>query len=373
MSGKSPAIGHYEWLDLLRFLAALAVVACHARYFLFASYSSLAPVNHGIVAATFFSLTDLGHEAVIVFFVLSGYLVGGKAIDRMLRGTFSPQGYAIDRITRIWVPLVPALALSVLIEYFALGRRYSLQIWIGNLLGLQNVAVPPLANNVHLWSLAYEIWFYTLTYAVGRLASRKSSDLIGLLLCALSGLVFSRLAVYYLVCWIFGALFYLRPLRARPALGFTFSIALSFLAIAGKKLTEHGPMALAQESTDVMAGCDLLLAVGTGVLCVYLASLAPTKLSAFGPRLASFSYTLYLVHYPILRIFDLRKWQRITCVNTMSFVWFGSAVAMCAFLAWIMYLMFERNTKFVRTLAKWSLASTVPVPMQPAKLPLNTL
>src|SRR5690348_5650474 len=111
----SERTSHYEWLDLVRFLAALLVVSAHVRGTVFREYSALAADSRNLAVASFFALTRLGHEAVIVFFVLSGYLVGGRAFERIARGRFVPGEYAVDRITRIWIPLVLALLLGTAI------------------------------------------------------------------------------------------------------------------------------------------------------------------------------------------------------------------------------------------------------------------
>ena len=174
----------------------MAVVMTHARGFMFEEYGALQADSQNWMIAAFYAVTRLGHEAVIVFFVLSGYLVGGKAIERLGRGTFQPTDYAVDRITRIWVPLVPALLLSG----FVTGNSNGVGTWIGNLFGLQSVLVPSLGGNGPLWSLAYEIWFYVLAYAVGRQVISKSIDPPALMLIALVTLIFTKLDVQYLAC-----------------------------------------------------------------------------------------------------------------------------------------------------------------------------
>ena len=68
---------HYPWLDVMRFLAALMVVFCHSRNAFFLPYGELSPEQQTPFSMAFYALGRLGHEAVIVFFVLSGFLVGG--------------------------------------------------------------------------------------------------------------------------------------------------------------------------------------------------------------------------------------------------------------------------------------------------------
>jgi len=63
-------------LDALRGFAALSVLLNHWRDALFVDYPRLA--HHNPLTAVAYLVAGLGHQWVIVFFVLSGYLVGGE-------------------------------------------------------------------------------------------------------------------------------------------------------------------------------------------------------------------------------------------------------------------------------------------------------
>ena len=65
-------------LDLLRAAAALLVMIGHVRNLFFTDYSQV--VNCNWLIKSIYFLTGLGHESVIIFFVLSGLLVGGKVV-----------------------------------------------------------------------------------------------------------------------------------------------------------------------------------------------------------------------------------------------------------------------------------------------------
>ena len=67
---------HYYWLDVLRALAMLAVLGGHYRNVLLPSYCDIAD-SSGVGIKMLYALTKWGHSAVIVFFVLSGFLVVG--------------------------------------------------------------------------------------------------------------------------------------------------------------------------------------------------------------------------------------------------------------------------------------------------------
>lgn len=108
---------HLYWLDWLRFLAALMVVAAHARGGNWLEWGRLAEASQTKLVAVFFALTRAGTESVLVFFVLSGFLVGGKMIERLIDGTFDLRTYLIDRVSRIYTPLAPALCWSALVAF----------------------------------------------------------------------------------------------------------------------------------------------------------------------------------------------------------------------------------------------------------------
>lgn len=50
---------------------------------------------------------------MLVFFVLSGFFVGGRAIEKCRKGTFCIKSYAVDRFVRIMLPLLSALLLCI--------------------------------------------------------------------------------------------------------------------------------------------------------------------------------------------------------------------------------------------------------------------
>lgn len=60
----------------------------------------------------FYAITGMGHSAVLIFFALSGYLVGGTMLSRMLAGQFSALDYWSRRMVRLWIVVLPALALT---------------------------------------------------------------------------------------------------------------------------------------------------------------------------------------------------------------------------------------------------------------------
>lgn len=129
---------HLVWLDALRFIAAFLVLFCHSRNDFFLKYNYLPSDEQGIGAFIFYTLGRLGSEAVFVFFILSGFLVGGKGLERIMAGTFKLRGYAVDRFCRIMIPLCAAVTLYMVVAPIV-GEKYSIWTVVGNLLSLQSI------------------------------------------------------------------------------------------------------------------------------------------------------------------------------------------------------------------------------------------
>ena len=125
-----------------------------------------------------YRLSNYGHSAVMIFFVLSGYLVGGSVLRATAAGRWSWRDYLLARGVRLYVVLVPALVLTALWDKVGLevvagspGNSDTAQAIVdqatvaahsgpvpfpGNLAFLQTIAVPSYGSNVALWSLANE-------------------------------------------------------------------------------------------------------------------------------------------------------------------------------------------------------------------------
>ena len=118
-------------LDMLRGVAAFLVLAAHLRGYLLPGFNEL--TQSGILIQVFYFATGLGHQSVVVFFVLSGYLVGGSVIENLLRQHFIWPRYLLRRLTRLWIVIVPALLLTLLFDslgqYVTGGVGYDGQYW----------------------------------------------------------------------------------------------------------------------------------------------------------------------------------------------------------------------------------------------------
>ncbi|QOY92988.1 hypothetical protein IM543_15490 [Massilia sp. UMI-21] len=89
---------HSMLISLLRGAAALQVAAAHLRAQVYPGFSTVQDPSLAFQALAFAS--GFAYLAVIVFFVLSGWLVGGSLLNR-LNTDNAMSNYAIDRVTRL--------------------------------------------------------------------------------------------------------------------------------------------------------------------------------------------------------------------------------------------------------------------------------
>src|SRR5215471_3078111 len=100
------------YLDLVRFSAAFLV---------FVSHSNFRELSERVIPAAGF-----GHSAVIVFFVLSGFVIAYVTDTKEKLA----QDYAASRLARIYSVALPALVLTILLDIF--GERVSPRVYDGS-------------------------------------------------------------------------------------------------------------------------------------------------------------------------------------------------------------------------------------------------
>jgi peptidoglycan/LPS O-acetylase OafA/YrhL len=159
--------GQSLYLDLLRLAAALEVFAYH-----------LAGLpNTGVANGLW---TAFGHEAVTIFFVLSGFVIPYAAASREP----DPRAFAVARLTRIYSVALPCLALTLLFDW--IGHRFDpaiyqglspggsplLRIGIGAVMFNESWQSVQMLSNTPYWSIAYEFWYYALFAALFFLRGR---------------------------------------------------------------------------------------------------------------------------------------------------------------------------------------------------------
>ena len=375
---------HLYWIDWLRFLAAAAVVVNHTREFNWSPWPDAAGHGaHALAMNAFFSLTQLGPEAVVVFFVLSGWLVGGKALERARRGTFDLADYTADRVSRLYVPLVPALLLTA-----AVVRGFDLPFapgqYLACLAGLQSAYVETPYMNIPLWTLGYEMGFYALAGCAagcGRGGSTGRRLAAGAGAALALGLLLHRREGSYLLCWLLGAAGY--TARGRLPRGRVGSLLAAGVAVVAGTLIrqiDSGVLPAVPPSfatwMPTPVGARLLLAAGTVLAVAALARWRPAtragrRIERLGTPLAAFSYTLYLTHCPTLWFLALPTARMPPALDGPSLGRAAGWIAACVAVALVMYVLFEARTLSVRRWLRGRLGGTGPQPVSARIKPLG--
>jgi peptidoglycan/LPS O-acetylase OafA/YrhL len=351
---------HFYWLDWMRFVAAFMVVVCHSRGFNWVEWVSLSKIDQTPLIKLFFAGTRAGGEWVVVFFVLSGFLVGGGVISKCLKGIFDLRLFVIDRVSRIWVPLIPALLLTLGVALYC-RLPVSVKDLVGNTLALQGVFFRNFGHNEPLWSLSYEVWFYIMIGTVGVILSGKTKSQTGTAFMLLLGfMVFTRLSSDFLHCWLLGAFcFFLVSEKKRYGLVLT-AVILALLGAGISQLQADSLSVSKSHLMNILPGRNiacLIESAGIGLLIASICKLQPSssilvKIDRIGTLLASFSYTLYLTHYPILNLWEHFIPERSPSITAVSFAIFIAKIVSCLLVGLLLYLPFEAKTPAVRAWMK---------------------
>jgi peptidoglycan/LPS O-acetylase OafA/YrhL len=313
-------------LDMIRGAAALAVLVGHVRGLFFITYHDL--LRPSLPLAALYAATGLGHQAVIVFFVLSGFFIVSSIADAWERQQWSWTVYLVNRIARLSLVLAPALVLTWLADrigqamnasawfyhqplafYFAVSPSYydTIQNFIGNLFYLQGILVQPFGSNGPLWSLSYEFWYYLL-FPLALCAFikryRLSIRAVCLLLAVFAAWFIGRTIALYFLIWLLGGAIAHSSSRQRFPLRISFAGALAIIPFAAAlALSVARPL-------DSVFLTDSIVALGFGV---WMYALVRTKEGPVWPHyaklarlFAGFSYTLYAIHFPLLFLFRAR-------------------------------------------------------------------
>ena len=285
------------FIDVARGLAAAAVALFHSLGPF--PVASLHPALAFIATAT-----SMGWLGVHVFFTLSGWCIAERLASARARGE-SPGAFLIDRGLRIYPAYLAALALAILLRLAATPFNQtdpsssipaSGWAWLGDL-GLLHIALGTPIYLLVSWSLFYEICYYLLAaFALSRLATKRARGplllTIGAALCFLPIMGPLGAPLKALENWLDFFLGMLAWYATRRGFGWSIRTALALTGGATVLLYNHHLLGIGPLVSWIIA------------LLLWLASrhsrwadaLAPAPLLSLG----AISYSLYLIHVPIL-------------------------------------------------------------------------
>jgi peptidoglycan/LPS O-acetylase OafA/YrhL len=363
-------------LDLIRGLAAWAVMWGHLRALFFVDYQHLQHGSLPLGAVYFF--TGFGNQAVMVFFVLSGFLISSVIIGRRVSGNWSWRDYAIDRASRLYVVLIPGLLFGLFWDkmgsvLFAFRHIYSQPIdgfgtaiaqsqltfdtFLGNLFFLQTILCPTFGSNGPLWSLANEFWYYVL-FPVALAAcvawasySVRTAIPLTILTACLALFLGQHILVGFLI-WLTGTVLVFANANWR----FLTKSWLKLYALATILLLS-GCLISARSGRSVILGSDLCVGIAFSLFLFAVLQMDAQKVEGVYQRaahfLAGFSYSLYVLHFPVLLflrawLVPLQRWQ-----PDVRHLIYGVILGMATLgFAWLVSVFTERNTRAARNWMK---------------------
>lgn len=200
--------GFSLYLDAVRFLAAVAVFLSHVPY---------------VVDGMLWQLAGLGHEAVVIFFVLSGFVIAYVCAGR----GESAREYVIHRSLRIYSVALPAMLLTLVT--YAIIMHYNPSslvaiapnfkpivptLWYGLTFTNQSWQEIGILTNLAYWSMGYEVLYYLLFGVCFYLKGWRRYGYASVVL-----LLMGPSILLYLPVWLAGvALYYICQMPARAVI-----------------------------------------------------------------------------------------------------------------------------------------------------------
>ena len=372
---------------MLRGIAAFVVLLEHWRGVFFVNWPQ---VHHrNIALQLFYGSTKFGHQAVVVFFVLSGFLIGRTVLKDVAMGRWSTPRYAFHRLIRLQLVLVPALLLcwfwdATGIHLFSPSPTYlgtsgipmlaynvanwsNLHIFLGNLAFLQTLLVPPFGSNNPLWSLANEFWYYVLFPCLVLLlapgSSRLRRSIAGIVLVAVALFIGWMLAGFFI--WLLGVALIFLPLprRLQPRRHSWFLLLVFAFIFVQLVFTYRWTWLESGLNTDYILSAFV-------AILLYLLLHDPRPVSKLyrsaASHAAGFSYTLYLTHLPFLVFFAALLNHRVL-PTPRNFILPIAILLLTLAYSYGIAMLFEHNTDRIRKKleSKLGLLPKAPSPSPP--------
>lgn len=303
----------FKSLDGIRGLTALYVMIHHARLALTQSYQNglgSHPEKYLLCDQLMvygFSPFKFGHEAVIIFFVLSGFVIHLKQSNKNYNWeNFKVLTYLKKRGIRIYPTLMVSFLLCIILDYFTLlvtslsfqdiFSKYSYSNFLFNLFLIPDA--PIWGYNFPVWSLKHE-WFFYILYPGLLWLSKKhvSFPILVVIIMFASFIIGIRIpylgsAAYTLMVWSLGcvlAFIYKNTMQTK------WVPYLLFLSLIYPFIHKSNPF------SDLIFG---LIVMGfLAVIIIHKQNFVNSFLIRFA-WLGTFSYSIYLLHSPFLNFYQ---------------------------------------------------------------------
>lgn len=358
-----------QWLDVFRWTAAFVVLYGHTVNLFMVPVSEAQGKKSIIHLAAAFP-TGFAQQAVMVFFVISGLLVGGELFNQWReRGKVDAINYLIKRFSRLWVVLIPIFIITLLcnwigMSFFPSSTYYRADTWatmspasfVCNASFLQLVLCRQYGNNGPLWSLFHEFWYYigwlgfiwalTRTTLTARLFWALATA-AGLL--ALTYLQFAAAPMApYMLIWLLGVVVVWTPrslVRSVVVSAVIFLICLLAIRLGVRRdfWAANPWWTFVLDFTAAATFANLLLAMRQKP------NLSEPPAGRVFVKLADFSFTLYCVHEPLLYLYGAAFGiERMLPDGLRNLFLICAPMVGIIFIAWLLSFATEKQTPRVR-------------------------
>lgn len=326
----------------------------------------------------------IGDLGVVVFFVLSGFLIGYTTLKRFNRDDYDLRRYLADRFSRIFVPYLPALVLILFIDSAVFAwtdtrtyiEHYTLQDFVASLLMLQqhpaglffdeilgasSLKLSTFSSARPLWTVAVEWWLYLsfglLVFRARQIVSSRRWQLLFAacasvpLFNAIAGTGAGLSLVWFVMCglaWVYwrgreriDAAVAAIMNSVGPVRGFLRAAPFLLLLLIVARLLWTGFLETRQPFERLLF-YDFNLYGLIMMLCVVLFLLKGTRMEGERNRtvrfIADYSYSLYLIHYSV--IFMLHAFGLKSGSDVLDLLMY---LVVCNIAAIAFWYVFERN------------------------------
>ena len=334
----------------------------------------------GFTGGYLWQLGGFGHDAVCFFFVLSGYVIAWVSGERENK----PLDYITNRLARIYSVALPALVLTIVSYYVGnyinvhafqeLNEKLTDPITtIGSALFFVNQSWWDIIvfSNGPYWSLGHEVLYYAF---FGILIFTTGSLRIVYLLLML--LIMGPSVILYLPIWMLGVATYMAQSRIRLNYGwalFIFTSTIFLLVVLRVSvvrvfLNKHAYDALGvyfvsmlneQQSTTFGVDCILALVFSLNIISFLLIgkkiTLFSNRSSDVIKKIASYTFSLYLYHMPLLFFVSaIAPFEETPVINLMG------CLVVTPFIIYILGTVTERKKKVFQTVFRRYLIQLFP-------------
>jgi len=253
-----------------------------------------------LVVLSHLSNWEVGKPAVMAFFILSGYWVSKMYSEKYVNNTFV---FFISRFLRIWPLYMAVTIVTILAYYFILDTSYD--IYFSDLFIISAATYSSNYQSVS-WSLDVELQFYIFIPLILSFIRMHVSKMffIVLLLFALAYIVNEMFGVvmflYYIVPFVSGILLYKYKYKYIFCFYWASASLIAFLLFGVVIFNSEDFSIFLFKDSPVFISEDIFGMIWVSMLIPFIGYNVTVKSTVFDRHLGNYSYSLYLVHWPVI-------------------------------------------------------------------------